>query len=197
VKTCIRCGVDKSEALFGKDRQRKDGLAAYCKECHNAARRQAYLGTDKVAHRARVAKWRSENVDRARELERAGHQRNKEKRNAESIAYRAANRDKTRALCRKWAKDNAAKMRATNADRRAKKNKAIPAWGDSEFDKLVMAEAYDLAKMRSDVTSVPWHVDHIVPLRSDRVYGLHCAANLQVIPAVMNHIKGNRNWPDM
>ena len=136
-------------------------------------------------------------MDRVRELNRKSHNKNKEKRNADSSKYRAENREKTRALCRQWAKDNADKMRITNADRRAKKKNAIPLWAGDELDRLIVSEAYDLAKRRTDVMGIQWHVDHVVPLRNKRVCGLHCAANLQVITAVANHVKGNRVWPDM
>jgi hypothetical protein len=40
-------------------------------------------------------------------------------------------------------------------------------------------------------------VDHVVPLKSPLVCGLHCEANLELIPANDNFRKGNRHWPDM
>jgi hypothetical protein len=40
-------------------------------------------------------------------------------------------------------------------------------------------------------------VDHIIPLKSDFVCGLHCHTNLRVITAEENKAKNNRYWPDM
>jgi hypothetical protein len=44
---------------------------------------------------------------------------------------------------------------------------------------------------------VEYHVDHIVPLTSDLVCGLHCEANLQIAVGKDNIAKNNRWWPDM
>ena len=70
---------------------------------------------------------------------------------------------------------------------------AKPAWANDFF----IREAYHLAKLRTLATGYPWHVDHIVPLKSDLVCGLHVEHNLQVIPASENVRKQNFYWPDM
>ena len=61
----------------------------------------------------------------------------------------------------------------------------------------MIEEFYHLAQLRTKATGIVWHVDHIVPLQSPIVCGLHAETNLQVIPGVMNVGKGNRFWPDM
>ncbi len=79
------------------------------------------------------------------------------------------------------------------ARRTAQKLLAVPAWANKFF----ISEAYHLAKLRTEITGFKWHVDHIVPLQSDLVCGLHVEHNLRVIPARDNLTKNNRWWPDM
>ena len=79
------------------------------------------------------------------------------------------------------------------AMRRAKKLNATPAWAERFF----IRQAYELAKLRTKITGIQWHVDHVVPLQSKLVCGLHTHHNLRVIPASINASKSNRYWPDM
>lgn len=82
---------------------------------------------------------------------------------------------------------------ARNARRRAAKRQAVPAW--SNRDKI--KEFYETANGLGMLTG-EWHdVDHIVPLQSDIVCGLHCEANLQVLIRKENRMKSNCQWPDM
>ena len=76
------------------------------------------------------------------------------------------------------------------------KQSAVPPWF-GELDEFVMQEAAELCKLRKIATGVDWNIDHIVPLISPIICGLHVAANIAVIPAKMNQSKGNRHWPDM
>ncbi|ARU23730.1 hypothetical protein RSSE_c3349 [Ralstonia solanacearum] len=77
--------------------------------------------------------------------------------------------------------------------RHAAKLQAIPKWADPKKIKLVYEEALALYKSNG----VKYHVDHVVPLISDLVCGLHWEGNLQIITASENRSKGNRHWPDM
>ncbi len=40
-------------------------------------------------------------------------------------------------------------------------------------------------------------VDHVVPVNSPLVCGLHVFPNLQLLHQKLNVAKGNRHWPDM
>ncbi len=79
------------------------------------------------------------------------------------------------------------------AKRRAIKHRAVPVWANM----LVIKEIYAKSKEVTLHTGIVHHVDHIVPLKSRLVCGLHCEANLQIIPAIDNQKKKNSWWPDM
>lgn len=70
---------------------------------------------------------------------------------------------------------------------------AMPKWASAEAICRVYEDARELTKK----TGVPHQVDHIVPLRSALVSGLHVEFNLRPMPKAENNRKGNRHWPDM
>lgn len=165
------------------------------------------------SNKARVAeynaKYRSENVEKRRLLNANWYAKNVEKRKIyntqwraeespaerriKQAAWRALNPDKVRALQARHYLLNPKKYTARVAARKARQLRATPAWANHFF----IEEAYDLAQLRTKATGFKWHVDHVVPLISKRVCGLHVENNLQVIPATTNASKGNRHWPDM
>ena len=74
--------------------------------------------------------------------------------------------------------------------REAQKLKATPKWlTKSQRDEI--RSFYTEAKRLTLETGVLHHVDHIVPLRSDVVCGLHVPWNLQVLTAEDNLRKNN------
>ena len=79
------------------------------------------------------------------------------------------------------------------ATRMAKKKMATPSWFDKEAVRDLHAEAVRLESL----TGISFHVDHIVPIKSDLVCGLHWHGNMQLLPASANQSKSNRYWPDM
>lgn len=107
--------------------------------------------------------------------------------------YCAENKERFAAYGRSWRKENPGISNAAWVRHHAAKLKAIPAWANKFF----IGEIYHLARIRTEITGITWQVDHVIPLQSEKVCGLHCAANLQVITATENSSKSNRRWPDM
>ena len=154
------------------------------------------------------AEYYKANKEKIREQRKRFYEANKEMLRAKKAKWDAENRDKVNEYIRRcrgkypesgkaaraeWRSKNASKIAYYNGQRRGALKQSFPIWA-SDF---LMEEAFALAKLRTEVTGIKWHVDHIVPLNSKLVCGLHCEFNFQVIPGVLNSSKGNRRWPDM
>jgi hypothetical protein len=140
----------------------------------------------------RVNKFLEENPGRGSEYSLKWRKTYPEKRRQSVKKYRASHLDQEKAFRVKWVAANKDKLAAKAAKRRALKFQATPSWVDWE---KVLA-LYSDAQTRTAETGKPYHVDHIVPLKSDIVCGLHWHENMKVIPGIENLSKGNRHWPD-
>ncbi len=118
---------------------------------------------------------------------------NSEKRKVSTARYRAAHLEEERIYRKEYAKNNLDKSAARAARRRCQQLKATPPWFEAAAVDLIYKEA---RRLTAELGS-PYHVDHIVPLKSKYVCGLHCYDNLQILPGSENISKGNRRWPDM
>ena len=116
---------------------------------------------------------------------------NRDKYIRQSVEWQQNNREQYRERCRNWARRNPHRTAVHVRNRQARKANATPSWF-SEFDDLVIREAYELAEKRGEVTGFPWEVDHIIPIAGENVCGLHVAGNIQVIPRFLNRRKSNR-----
>lgn len=176
MKICSLCKEKKPKEFFYKHSLSIDGLKSQCKQCHIKSSNNWNNSSD-VANEWHK-KWRLNNSERIKEKIRQWDIENKERKSALMAIYRAKNKEK----------------RCFNESlRRSKKKKAIPNWANGFF----IEEAYRLRALRTIKTGVLHHVDHIVPLASNKVCGLHWEGNLQVIPASQNLSKKNIYWPDM
>jgi hypothetical protein len=129
---------------------------------------------DAVAEKGKV--YRELHKDEVAEKKKLYYESHKEQISAYKKAYQQA---------------NPGKIKAAGAKRRANKLNATPAW----FEKDAIAELYVEAISHSKLEGIIYHVDHIVPLQSKLVCGLHCLDNLQVITEKENCSKSNRHWP--
>lgn len=174
MKRCSKCRIEKPIDGFylhyGKP-------ISACKVCTDAANR----------------KWAKENPEKDAAIKARWVEKNPEKRQAALDKWAAENYEQTLEATAKWQREHLDQHAAKQAKRRAAKKQATPAWANDFF----IEEAYALAKLRTEMTGFEWHVDHIVPLKSPKVCGLHVEFNLQVIPGKLNQSKNNRVWPDM
>jgi hypothetical protein len=100
---------------------------------------------------------------------------------------REARREMLNKASRKWNKNNKAKKNELTANRRAGLLKATPAWAD----KSAISYVYHAAQVLEKEYGTKWEVDHVVPLSSDVVCGLHTADNLQLLSRTDNARKSN------
>lgn len=151
----------------------------------------AYRAANLDLCKSRQKTYRNENPDKIKEGKKTYYQASKERtrsiRNEYSKAYRLANKEKTKEYRRQYVFDNKHLFRLKCADRRAKKKLCTPNWADRES----MADIYKEAEYQQ------MQVDHIVPIRSKLVCGLHWEGNLQLLSQYNNAIKSNKIWPDM
>lgn len=106
--------------------------------------------------------------------------------------YVKNNKDKVKEIASRYQKNNKGKVNLRTAERHAAKMKRKPQWL-SKDDKWFIQEVYELASLRTKLTGIPWHVDHIVPMQGKNVSGLHVPNNLRVVTYAENCSKNN-SW---
>lgn len=177
-KQCACCKEIKPTTSYHKDKQKIDGLTAYCKDCRKE-KATAFYTKNKEKIIAQTASWKNKNKDKALKHIRDCYYRNIEKRKE----Y-----DKQRL------QTNPAYFACKESRRRNEKQLRTPKWL-SDDDWWMIEQAYELAMIRSKLTGIKWHVDHIIPLKGKKVSGFHVPSNLQVIPATDNIRKSNKYDP--
>ena len=171
--TCTKCSERKLLSAFAKRSGRPLGINSTCKACIKVANKVSYAANAQK-NCAYAKAYRKDNVAKVAALQ---------------ADYRDANRDALRQYFRDYAVKNPGAALAKAVTRRAQKLSATPGWANP----IKIRGFYDALKLLGK----GWHVDHIVPLNHKLVCGLHCEANLQLLPAIENLRKGNRVWPDM
>lgn len=112
--------------------------------------------------------------------------------NKETVIARAKTQtaEKKREYQNAWKRNNIVWVRADTKSRRRKHRDATPPWVTRE-QKSEMRSLYQIAITMSKTTGEQYVVDHIYPLRSDTVCGLHVPWNLRVITQKENLLKSN------
>ena len=213
LKLCRGCGETKDRAEFYRATREKDGLQSRCKDCcktHIARWRLANVDKD----RANKVRWYEKVKDtdkyKARKIERGAlwyaanktqvcaassqwYASNKERAMANTARWVRTHKDKRAEICARYGASHRAALSAAWAEYYARKKNASSPWANRAYVDLF----YRIAKEETKRTGRIVHVDHIVPLQSKIVSGLHNEFNLQLLFANENLSKSNRRWPDM
>ena len=201
------------------------GRASRCATCvskvsldyfhDNKEERHAYGKKYREANRehlnAKSSQFKKDYPELNRANARRDYWKNREARRAARDAWGLANPDKVKAadkrkkqgkpaLYRKimreamsrWRQNNPHKIAEMEQKRRASKLKATVEWSDRDQIRLVFAVASSLKKL----TGYSYHVDHVIPLRGEKVCGLHVAENLQIVTAFDNLAKRHYAWDE-
>ena len=180
LRKCTTCGVEKPASQYNKCRGK---LRAYCKTCHAAS----------------VTEWARNNRERRKLIANAYTKRRRIILGPPKKAGRAKMysdeemRIRQKMHKKKWQDKNPAYVLANCRAYQAQKVHAMPAWADKQRIQIF----YEWARSLSQQSGERFEVDHIVPLRSPFVCGLHVHHNLQILQKSENVSKLNRHWPDM
>ena len=144
----------------------------YCRKCDSFKSRDSfYLRSGEAGRRGYVhSSCKACHIARVAELD-----------------YRGRHPRRSVLCARKYQRNNREKVCAAVAKREADKKLRTPIWADKQAIEAV----YEESRRLQETTGVKHEVDHIIPLNSKLVSGLHVQGNLRAIPAKDNLLKRN------
>ena len=209
MKTCTKCKETKELKEFYIHKRYKDGYQQPCKDCHPATWSQ-----ERKDKRSKIRASRKKPVVVKAEVfykkcSRCGvikhisgfYVRRRKDRPSISASSRCKECSRETELIRRknsekryyprrkevnrnWCQRNPGKVAAKEIRRKRSVAQAIPSWANiAEINAI-----YKTARLNGLT------VDHIVPIKSPVVCGLHCESNLRLLSKSENSSKGNK-WP--
>lgn len=157
---------------------------------------------------ARHDKKHPDNPKKKAERIKRWQQKNRALLNARLKARRHEKWEEFLAWTREWMRKNPERMKQIRArayekyrpkaiaraiERKQRKRRAMPQWADKQAIQCF----YDESRRMTAESGVKYVVDHIVPLKSKIVCGLHVAANLRIITAFENGAKAARLFEEI
>jgi hypothetical protein len=149
---------------------------------------EAWRKENKEAFAETKRLWRENNKEHVVQSRKEHYENNKKRLLATAREYKEANRERLNAAVAQWYRDHPEVNRLNASRHRARKIQAMPSWADQDKIKAI----YDEAVRLTLVTGIRHEVDHIYPLQSKWMCGLHVETNLQILTIYENRSKKNK-----
>jgi hypothetical protein len=110
-KKCTKCGLEKDESEFNKNKLKKDGLDLWCRKCrkdYNIKYNKEYNTRPYVKEHKKEAheKWRNKSKEQIKELSKEYHKNNREKHLIRCYKRNDNNKNLICDLTEEWVKNN-------------------------------------------------------------------------------------------
>lgn len=177
--TCVVCAQSRAQARY---RAKSEAIRAYAR---------GRYWSDPAKFRAQVAARKEANPEAVACEKRGEYHRNRAQYVERATRWRFGNPDKAREIGRDWVARHPDRAYGYTVRRRMAKMQRTPPWL-TQAHRDEMARVYRESRRLAKVSGIPHNVDHIVPLRGEKVSGLHVPWNLQILTARQNRLKSNR-----
>ena len=177
MKICTKCKENKELTTFSKCSGNKDGYEYNCKSCRNIDSKQNNAKIE-VKEKNKIYQKERREQSTYEEYRQKVYQKHKLKIRQQHKVYDSKSENKVKKL-------------ASGSKYRATKLNATPSWLTKDHFKQIES-FYERAKELEEATGEKFHVDHIIPLQSKIVSGLHVPWNLQVLTEEENLRKSNK-----
>ena len=203
-RVCKICNTEKPIDDFNlrKQKGRKVSHRSECKVCISKYKKsyytknksdiikkqKEYTEKNKKKILENKAKYRSRNRQKCRDLVKKHYNENREDYIKRATEWNKNNKKRRSNICKRSSKRNPHTSAANLAKRRFSKKQATPRWSETDKIKIVYKKARELSLL----LGVDMQVDHVIPLQSDNVCGLHVWANLQILEKRIHVEKSNK-----
>lgn len=178
MKTCTKCGSEKSLAEFSKDRSKPDGMRSHCKAC--------------------VIAYKKANIQKINNYHASYRESRREKAKNTTAAWREANPERNKAMLNKYYLENRDRLREAAANRNAaypekkrllnRNRRAMLRGAAGKLSADLEVKLFTLQKGRcvcgcKQPLGDDYHLDHIMPLA---LGGSNTDDNMQLLRKLCN-----------